>query len=440
MNKSILFVAMFFCVLISFSQDELNAGKVDPYDCVVPDPLTFFSGDKIRSQEEWIKKRRPEILEFFTENVYGKIPGKLEISSVEIVEQSNNALSGKAKRRQVKLNFNNNGIKNDFTVLIYLPLEVKNAPVFLGYNFHGNHTVTGEREIVITKGWYAGNELLDDADKVNPKKSRGSRIGRWPVEKIIDAGFGLATLYRGDVDPDKVDYSDGIQPLLYTKGQKEPADNEWGNLAVWAWGLSRVMDYFELENEIDESKVIVIGHSRMGKTALWAGATDERFAAVVSNNSGCGGAALSKRKYGETVARINEKYPHWFCKNFRVYNNNEESLPVDQHELIALIAPRPVYVASAFDDRWSDPRGEFLSAFYATPVYELYGKQGIPSKQMPEVNQPVQNTVAYHIRTGEHDIKTYDWEQYIKWAQKELKVVAPESSQNIQKQGSNNEK
>jgi hypothetical protein len=421
MIRTILTLLSFLFVFSLIAQTETAIEKSDPYESNVPDPLVTFNGTKIKNADEWIKIRKPEILNFFTENVYGKVPGKLEISSFEILEQSNNAINGKAKRRQVKLTFHKNGLTYDLPILIYLPKHIVNASVFLGINFHGNQTITYEKEIIITQGWFAENKLKENIKEL-AENSRGTRTSRWPVEKMIDAGFGLATMYRGDVDPDKVDYSDGVQPFFYADWQSQPADNEWGNLSVWAWALSRVMDFFEMENEIDESKVIVIGHSRMGKTALWAGATDERFAAVISNNSGCGGAALSKRMFGETVERINEKYPHWFCRNFRFYNNNEDALPVDQHELIALIAPRPVYVASAVDDRWSDPRGEFLSAFYATTVYGLFGKTGIPTSQMPELNLPIQNTVAYHIRTGGHDITEYDWEQYIKWAKEQLNV------------------
>ena len=415
MIKVFLFLAVNTVTCLVYGQADSRIIKNEPYEIKITDPLVTFQGYKIKNTKEWINLRRPEILNFFTENVYGKVPGKLEISLYEIIEQSDNAINGKAKRRQVRLNFQKDGLSYDFPVLIYLPKHTLNAPVFLGINFHGNQTITSENEIIITKGWIAENKSKENINEL-AENSRGTRMSRWPVEKMIDAGFGLATIYRGDIDPDKVDYTDGVQPLFYGEGQAQPEENEWGNLAVWAWALSRVMDYFEMENEINESKVIVIGHSRMGKTALWVAASDQRFAAAISNNSGCGGAALSKRKFGETIERINEKYPHWFCKNFRYFNNNEEGLPVDQHELIALIAPRPVYVASAIDDRWSDPRGEFLSAFYATPVYELFGEKGISSSQMPEINQPVQNTVAYHIRTGGHDITEYDWEQYINWA------------------------
>lgn len=413
-------LSVIFTTQLATAQFVPNYDESKVPDFVVPDPLTTFDGKKVKSKGKWKSIRRPELYEFFEKNVYGKVPSSFKDFSSKIIEQSDNALNGKAKRRQVELTFAQNGVVQQFTILMYLPKNVAKAPLFVGYNFMGNQTIANDENIIIPKAWARDSEKFGISNNELTAATRGIRTNRWAVDKIIDAGFGLATIYYGEVDPDKDDFSDGIHRLFYKNGQEKPGADEWGSLAAWAWGYSRAMDYFEKSQEIDASKVIVFGHSRLGKAALWAGASDERFAGVISNDSGCGGAALSKRQVGETVGRINTSFPHWFCQNFKQYNDNEEALPIDQHELLALIAPRPLYVASAQEDEWADPRGEFLSAYYASPVYELYGKKGIPTEQMPSVNQPIQNTLSYHIRTGIHDVTDYDWEQYIQWAKKQL--------------------
>jgi hypothetical protein len=420
MKKTTVFLIFIFAFQFSFSQFVANYDESKIPEFEVPDVLRTFKGKKIKTSKKWEKKRRPELIKFFTQNVYGEVPGDLKIASFDVVEENNNTINGKAKRKQVEITIEKKGLLLDFTILIYLPRNVEKASLFVGYNFYGNHTITKDVDVIISDAWARNNESLGIINNQLTEQSRGVRDNRWAIEKIIDAGFGLATIYYCEVDADTNDFTDGIHPFLYKGYQQQPAGSEWGSIAAWSWGLSRAMDYFEQDSEIDESKVIVFGHSRLGKTSLWAGASDKRFAAVISNNSGCGGAALSKRKVGETVWRINNSFPHWFCRNFRMYNRNEETLPVDQHQLLALIAPRPVYVASAEGDRWADPRGEFLSAFYASPVYELYGKKGIANNKMPAVNQAIQNTVAYHIRSGKHDVTDFDWEQYIKWANEQL--------------------
>lgn len=367
-------------------------------------PLEF------ESLKEWKKVHRPAIMDFFLTDVYGHYPQKQVTPRFELLEQSDKALGGKAVRKQVAIHLD--GMPTPILLLIYQPAGVKGkVPAFVGMNFKGNHQVNIDPEIIISDNAPKGKDLGTDAP-------RGAASSRWPLEEIVGAGYAVATIYRGDVDPDHDDgFKNGIHPLFYRAGQTKPDAEEWGTIGAWAWGLSRVMDYLEQDKSIDHKRVAVIGHSRLGKTALWAGATDERFAIAISNDSGCGGAALSARKVGETVAKINKSFPHWFCDNYNKYNDKEEALLVDQQGLIALIAPRPVYVASATEDEWADPEGEFLSALYASPVYELYGKKGLAVSSMPKPEQPsIEGYVGYHIRTGKHDITLYDWQQYIKFA------------------------
>lgn len=419
--KKYLRLIFLFYIPFMFSQQNVNydESKVPVFE--IPELFTTFDGKKIRNVKEWERIRRVELTDFFMNNVYGKIPENLNIKSWEIVEEGTGAINGKARRKQVDIHFENNGKKLTFNILLYLPINSKKAPLFLGYNFYGNHVVFNDPNVLISNGWARNNDTYSIENHKLSEKARGAQVTNWQVEKIIDAGYGLATIFYGEVDPDRNDFSDGIHPLRYGENQDKPLDNEWGAISAWAWGLIKAMDYLEQDKDVDASKVIVFGHSRLGKTSLWAGAIDKRIAGAISNNSGCGGAALSKRKFGETIKSINTSFPHWFCDNFNVYNDNEEALPVDQHALIALIAPRPVYIASASEDKWADPKGEFLSGYYATPVYKLYGKTGIDSKEMPDINQPILNCVAYHIRDGKHAILEYDWDQYVKWADIHIK-------------------
>jgi hypothetical protein len=390
---------------------------VPPY--VLPDALTCLDGSPVRDASTWVEVRRPEVLRLFQEQMYGRSPGRPGAMSFQVFDHDTGALQGAATRKQVTVDLSGNGSGPQMDLLIYLPNDRSAlAPLFLGLNFAGNQTIHPDSAIRLSRGWVPDWGRGHVQNNRATEASRGVSAGRWPVERILARGYGLATVYCGEIDPD---YDDGFENGVHALYPK-PEPNEWGTIGAWAWGLSRAMDYFGTDDEVDAARVTVMGHSRLGKTALWAGAQDERFALVVSNDSGCGGAALSRRCFGETVERINARFPHWFCQSFRRYNGREDELPFDQHMLIALIAPRPVYVASAREDLWADPRGEFLGAKHASPVYELFGQEGLPAADLPPLNQPAMGTIGYHIRPGKHGITPYDWERYMDFADRHFQT------------------
>ncbi len=397
-----------------------DESKVPQY--TLPDPLLCRDGSAVTDKAAWTGKRRPEILELFTEQVYGRAPGRTQKVSYTL-RDSSLALEGAALRKQVDITFGQGGRTLTVGVLIYLPAEAAGpVPAFLGLNFGGNQTVSSDPGIFINANWMRPNPEKGVVDNKANEASRGASASRWDIPAILGSGYALVTAYYGDIDPDYPDsFANGAHGLFQSPPPEPRPAEAWGSIAAWAWGLSRILDYLESDSQIDSRHVVVLGHSRLGKTALWAGATDQRFAGVISNNSGCGGAALSRRAFGETVEIINTSFPHWFCGNFKQYNGHEDKLPVDQHELIALVAPRPVYVASATEDRWADPHGEFLALKAASPVYKLLTGDSLAASAWPAPDSPVRGRMAYHLRTGVHDVTPYDWAQYIRWADEYVK-------------------
>jgi len=360
----------------------------------LPNVLTASDGRTIATAEDWRKVRRPEVLELFRKYVYGRVPETPCQTTFKVVSEDAKAMDGAATLKQVDVAIANGPKSLTIHLVLFVPNQApKPVPTFL---------------LLCNR---PAAETIDLTRKVKSEF--------WPAEEVVARGYGIAAFFLGDVDPDKNDgFKDGAHGLLDV-GERKP--DAWGTIAAWAWGASRVMDYFETDKDIARDKVAVIGHSRGGKTALWTGAQDERFALTISNDSGCGGAALSRRKTKEkkTVARINESFPHWFCAAYKGYGDKEDTLPVDQHMLIALMAPRAVYVASADKDLWADPRGEFLSVAGATPVYQLFGKKGLGTGEMPAIGEPAcGDGAAYHIREGKHNLTLFDWQRFMDFADK----------------------
>ena len=420
MNKKYISLSLALVMSATMSGQNKNApvnedeSKVQAFE--LPDLLTCTGGEHVETAKQWEKKRRPELLKLFSQQEYGVTPRQTGIKvKHELISSNPKAMNGLATEKQVRFTFTGkNKQTHQALLLLYIPNHAKGrVPVIVSYNFHGNQTTTFEEDVLFSPS----RELMKKAG--SDSWVRGEQASRWSYELALQRGYAVATMNYHDICPDSPALMEhGIPSLLPNYNVESREANEWGAIGIWAWGYSRIADYLVKEKQIDKDCMVVLGHSRLGKTALWAGVQDKRFKVVISNDSGCGGAALSKRVYGENIARITGNFPHWFCPAFNAYSENEASMPFDQHELLALVAPRHVYVASAEDDSWADPKGEYMSAYYAGPAYQLYDMQGLPSATQPAVHQPQHYDVGYHIRSGKHDVTAYDWQCYLDFCDK----------------------
>lgn len=383
------------------------------YRNTLPSLLIDAGGQPITQASAWPARRRFLLRQVLLEE-YGIMPAPPAHIRFETLRVDEAYFEGEAVLKVVRIHYGPGGAP-PIDLMLIAPADDHPAPVFLGINFLGNHTTIDDPAIPLSPHWIPerGNGVIDNRAT---EASRGTSDDRWPYREIIARGYAVATFYAGDVDPDRDDFTDGIHPHFPIAGTASRTETSWGTLAAWAYGLHRAVDYLQQEPLVDRGQIAVMGHSRNGKAALLAAATDERIALTVSNQSGCGGAALSRRKTGETVKAINTAFPHWFNRRFRAYNDNEDAQPVDQHTLLALIAPRPLLVASAEEDLWADPAGEFLALVEAEPVYRLLDAGGLSQHAMPPVNRLLRGTLGYHIRPGGHGVGLADWTVFMDFA------------------------
>lgn len=362
-------------------------GEAPRFSSPLPDPLVRADGTRISSAEEWQARRRAEVLELFRTQVYGRAPVVRPLRlSFDVHQEMPRAFDGRAWGKRATITYAGPGGEGRIGVRVYYPPDRAPIGCFL---------------LIVNRT----RRIIDDAET--------SPMEFWPAEAIVARGYATAAFHYSDVAADRAedDFRSGAFGVF---GPTPRLDDSWGALGAWAWGASRVVDYLLTEPELAGKPIAVVGHSRGGKTALWCGAQDPRIALAISNDSGAGGAALARRTRGETVADSTRIFPYWYAANYRRFAHNETSLPLDQHWLIALMAPRLVYIASASEDTWADPAAEFGAGVGATPVFELFGLGGVGPPQMPAIDAPRhEGAIGYHVRAGKHDLTRQDWTRFM---------------------------
>ncbi len=379
--------------------------KVAPY--TLPDPLVLADGTPVRDADTWFKRRRPEILKLYETEIYGRVPASAPKVRFEVVEKEVPALDGLALRKHIVGHFGEKSDGPAVNVMLYLPAKATGpVPVVLHITFGGDPLIPQPAASV-------------PAGATPPR--RFNDMG--PVAEVLSHGYAYAILRYTEIQPDNpLGRTQGVMGLALASGQTTQASDEWGTISAWTWGLSRIVDYLETDSAVDAKRIALVGHSRLGKTVLWAGATDQRYALIYSSQGGEMGSALARRDYGETVDDMAANYGYQFAGNFQKYPGHWNDMPVDAHMLISLSAPRPVFVSGGSGDQWSDPHGEFLGMVAAGPVWRLLGQSDLGTTEMPALDMPVATgTLAFLNHNGPHAITPLDWKTFLGFADRFLK-------------------
>jgi hypothetical protein len=390
-----------------------DEAKVGAY--TLPDPLVLQNGQPVRDVDTWFKQRRPEILKLYETRIYGRVPEGAPKVTFEVVETDSKAMDGTAVREQVVGRIGDGADAPKMNLVLYLPANATGpVPLLLQLNFFGNPPASTP----------AATPPAASPASPGTGKTKGGIREAGPIADFLARGYGYASFRYTEVQPDNAtNWQRGVVGLALAPGQGKPAADEWGGISAWAWGASRVLDYFETDRAVDAKRVALIGHSRLGKTVLWAGARDPRFALMFSSCSGEMGASLARRDYGETVDDMAANFPWQFCGNFQKFSGHWSDMPVDAHMVIALNAPRPVFVTGGTQDQWADPHGEFLAQVAAGPVYRLLGRKGLGVSKLPPLDTPLTSgDLGFHYHTGGHTITTADWKAFLDFADKYLKI------------------
>ena len=399
----------------------------------LPDPLVMLNGDKVASAQQWMEQRRPELKAIFEHYMYGALPqkpAKLDFKSTVV---DKNFLGGKATLKTITISIPGSDAPKIDLLLVTPNAAKKPAPVFLALNFCGNHAIHPGPRIPLAQSWLGNCKGCTNNHAT--QAARGTQAADWPLEQIIDRGYALASFANADVDSDRGDVSDGVYAWLAkerTGSATNSATRDRGCIAGWAWGFHRCVDYLVTDRDLDAARICAVGHSRNGKTALLAAAFDERIALAIPHQAGCGGTAPNRvsaklaaplangRPTAETMAVINKNFPHWFNAEYKKFNDAPEKLPFDQHELVALMAPRPVLLSNASGDKWANPGQQFEVLKAAEPVYKLLHAGGCDATEMPPEGKLVNSKLGYYIRPGNHAMTSGDWMVFLDFADQQL--------------------